>query len=350
MIPARHIVIQDQQLRKLNEDVWSKQFVNGVLISKGKSAPIKVRYRGGHTREYAKKSYEIVCRGKTYHLNAEYDDPSMIRNALSFRFFQRIGVPSPQTKHFELKLNGESLGVYLEIEAVDKNFFRQRRISAQSLFYAVDDDANFELFHPETKRNKRSMFEGYEQIMGLNTERKELSAFISKINKLSGKPLAQYLQSHLDIDNYLRWLAGAVFTGNFDGFDQNYAIYRHKPSKLYRIIPWDYEGTWGRNCYGKVCGSDLVRIKGYNALTEKLMSFKSVRLRYKKILSSILRTSFTRKQISPMIGQLHGTIAPYMLNDHNRKWPYSEFRGEPEFIMNYIKERRGIIKQEMEKL
>ncbi|NOU87457.1 spore coat protein CotH [Paenibacillus sp. LMG 31460] len=350
MIPTRHIVIQDQQLRKLNEDVWSKQFVNGVLISNGKSVPLKVRYRGGHTREYMKKSYEIVYGGKTYHLNAEYDDPSMIRNALSFRFFQRIGVPSPQTKHFELKLNGESLGVYLELEAVDKNFFRKRKISAQSLFYAVDDDANFELFHPETKRNKKSLFEGYEQIMGLSTERKELSAFISKINKLSGKPLAQYLQTHLDIDNYLRWLAGAVFTGNFDGFDQNYAIYRHKPTKLYRIIPWDYEGTWGRNCYGKACGSDLVRIKGYNALTEKLMSFKSVRRRYKQILASILRTSFTRKQISPMIAHLHGTIAPYMLNDYNRKWPYTEFRGEPEFIMNYIKERREIIKQEMEKL
>jgi spore coat protein H len=170
MIPTRHIVIQEQQLRKLNEDVWSKQFVNGVLIGKGKRDVIKVRYRGGHTREYVKKSYEIVCGGKTYHLNAEYDDPSMIRNALSFRFFQRIGVPSPQTKHVLLKVNGESQGVYLEIEAVDKNFFRQRKISAQSLFYAVDDDANFELFHPEDKKRKKSMFKGYEQIIGLSNE------------------------------------------------------------------------------------------------------------------------------------------------------------------------------------
>ncbi|SDN72673.1 spore coat protein H [Paenibacillus sp. yr247] len=350
MIPIRHIVIQEQQLKKLNADVWSTHFVNGVLIDKGNRDAIKVRYRGGHTREYAKKSYEIVSGGKTYHLNADYDDPSMIRNALSFRFFQLIGVPSPQTEHFQLKLNGETKGVYLEIESVDKNFFRQRQISAQSLFYAVDDDANFELFHPEKNKRKTSMFKGYEQIMGVSNEKIELSAFISQINKLTSKPLFTYLQSNLDVDNYLRWLAGAVFTGNFDGFDQNYAIYRHKPTKLYRIIPWDYEGTWGRNCYGKACGSDLVRIKGYNGLTNKLMEFPSVRLRYKQILTSILQTTFTLNQLSPIIEHLHGTIAPYMLKDHNRKWSYSKFKGEPEFIQNYVKERRTIISKELEKL
>ncbi|UKS29175.1 CotH kinase family protein [Paenibacillus sp. HWE-109] len=350
MIPTRHIVIQEQQLRKLNEDVWSKQYVNGVLISKGQRGAIKVRYRGGHTREYAKKSFEIVSGGRTYHLNAEYDDPSMIRNALSFRFFQKIGVPSPQTKHIHLKLNGVSQGVYLEIEAVDKNFFQFRKIGVQSLFYAVDDDANFETFHPETKKAKKTMFEGYEQIMGLSSEKKELRRFIAQINQLSRKPLAYYINSQLDVDNYLRWLAGAVFTGNFDGFDQNYAIYRHKPTKLYRIIPWDYEGTWGRNCYGKVCGSDLVRVKGYNGLTEKLLGIQSARLRYKQILSSILRSSFTWKQIGPIVEHLHGNIAPYMKEDSYRKWPYSEFKGEPELIRNYVQERRLIIKQELKKL
>ncbi|OPH57583.1 spore coat protein CotH [Paenibacillus ferrarius] len=350
MIPTRHLVIPEKLLKKLNADIWSKQFVNGVLISRGNRGAIKVRYRGGHTRDYTKKSYEIVSRGKTYHLNAEYDDPSMIRNALSFRFFQKIGVPSPHTKHVHLKLNGVSQGIYLEIEAVDKHFFQLRKIGAQSLFYAVDDEANFEAIHPETKKMKSSMLAGYEQVMGVSSEKKALSTFIAQINKLSGKPLADYLRTHLDVDNYLRWLAGAVFTGNFDGFDQNYAIYRHKATKLYRIIPWDYEGTWGRNCYGKVCGSDLVRVNGYNGLSEKVLGFRSGRIRYKQILNHILRSSFTWKRISPIVEHLHGNIAPYMREDTNRKWPYSEFKDEPDLIRNYVKERRSIIKQEMEKL
>ncbi|NEW05432.1 spore coat protein CotH [Paenibacillus sp. SYP-B3998] len=350
MLPTRHIVIADQQLAALNEDVWRDQFVNAFIINKGIKIPIKVRYRGGHTREYPKKSYEIIKGDKTYHLNAEYDDPSLIRNALSFRFFQRIGVASPQTKHCHLKLNGRSLGVYLEIEAVDKNFFRRRKINAQSLFYAANNDANFELINPDTKKRKQSLLEGYQLVLGQSKDKRELQSFISQIHIRTKKPLYQFMQSQLDIDNYLRWLAGAVCTGNFDGFDQNYAIYRHKSSKLFRIIPWDYEGTWGRNCYGKACGSDLVRIKGYNRLTSKLMAFKSVRQRYKQLLTSILRTSFTLKQLNPVIDQMHQSIVSYVQHDSDRKWSYSEFNNEPKFIREYVKERREIILHELTKL
>jgi spore coat protein H len=350
MLPTRHLEIHDQQLTMLDRDVWNDQFVNASIIDKGVRESIKVRYRGGHTREYQKKSYEIVRGGKTYHLNAEYDDPSMIRNALSFRFFQMIGVPSPQTQHCLLIINGESKGVYLEIEAVDSNFFRRRGIEAQSLVYAVNDNANFRLINTDTKMRKKSMFDGYKLIMGKSNNKSELNSFITQINTLAKKPLYNYMHEHLDIDNYLRWLAGAVCTGNFDGFDQNYAIYCHKHSKRFRIIPWDYEGTWGRNCYGRVCGSDLVRITGYNRLTSRLLSFRSVRQRYKQILLSILRTSFTLKKLTPVINNLHGGIAPDLEKDYDRKWPYSEFMGEPQFIRDYIKERRGILLRELNKL
>ncbi|MEW9697851.1 CotH kinase family protein [Paenibacillus sp. SI8] len=350
MLPTRHLVIHDQQLALLNKDVWSDQFVNAFLISNGISESIKVRYRGGHTREYHKKSYEMIRGGRTYHLNAEYDDPSMIRNALSFRFFRSIGVPSPHTQHCQLKLNGENKGVYLEIEAVDWNFFKRRQIHAHSLFYAVNDSADFWLINPNTKRKKKTLLEGYKLIIGKSQHKTELQGFISQINARSNKSLFHYLNAHLDVDNYLKWLAGAVCTGNFDGFDQNYAIYLHKPSKLYRIIPWDYEGTWGRNCYGKVCGSDLVRITGYNRLTRKLLEFPSIRQRYKQILVSILSTSFTRKNLAPVINELHESVAPYMAYDFERKWPYSEFTDEPQLILNYIRERRKIILRDLKKL
>ena len=78
-----------------------------------------------------------------------------------------------------------------------------------------------------------------------------LVRFVPNINRLPGQPLRTYMAKRLDISVYLKWLAGAVLTGNYDGFDQNYALYEHTSTGKYRIIPWDYEGTWGRNCYGK---------------------------------------------------------------------------------------------------
>jgi spore coat protein H len=138
-----------------------------------------------------------------------------------------------------------------------------------------------------------------------------------------------------------------VLTGNYDGFDQNYAIYRHKPTGLYRIIPWDYEGTWGRNCYGKNCGSNLVRVKGYNRLTEKLLSAPDNLRKYKRILTEILDHTFTEKVLMPVVWQMHSGIAPYIYRDRTRKWPFPLFVGEPHFIRNYIRERRAIVLSEI---
>jgi spore coat protein H len=349
-LPIWHIVISDEQLEILNQNIWSNKFVDAFYKNKGLSEPIKLRYRGGHTRDYRKKSYEIIRKGKTYHLNAEYDDPSMMRNALSFRFFELIGVPSPKTLHISLSLNGDNLGMYLMIEAVDSYFFRRRKIQAQSLFYATNDDANFRLISPETKKRKRSLIDGYRLMSGNDSDRQRLKRFVFRLNKFNDIKLYPYLISILDVDNYLRWLAGAVLTGNYDGFNQNYALYFHRKKRVYRIIPWDYEGTWGRDSYGRLAGNDPVPITGYNLLTEKLMSNKTIRNKYKKMLKAIVTNIFTVERLKPVVDQMYKSIAPSIDQDRTRRRWAAAFHNEPELIMNYIKERREIILNELVKL
>ncbi|CAG7655197.1 CotH kinase family protein [Paenibacillus allorhizosphaerae] len=341
-IPVCQIWVHEEQLKRLQRNVWSDRFVPAAMTRNGEQAPILMRYRGGHTREYPKRSYEIAISGKTYHYNAEYDDPSLIRNALSFRFFEWIGVPAPSTRHCLLYLNGHSLGVYLEIESVDRRFFRKRGIGAKALFYASNDNANFGLRSGGRKRRKASLFSGYQQMIGSVADRRALIGFVRRLNTgpARSETLRRYLHRRLDIDNYLHWLAGAVFTGNYDGFDQNYALYLHEGTQKYRIIPWDYEGTWGRNCYGKPCGSSLVSVMGYNRLTRRLLLYPSVRKRYKTILDRILKTHFTVQKIVPAAVEMHRSIRPYVYRDSARKWSFGVFDGEPKFIRHYVEERR----------
>lgn len=349
-LTERQLIIPNDGRRLLEKDIWSNQFVDAFLIKRGVRVPIKVRYRGGHTREYPKRSYEIVDGSTTVHLNAEYDDPSLIRNALSFQFFNWIGVPCSRTAHCHLILDGRSAGVYLELESVDPKFFAHRRISVRSLFYAVNDRANFSLINPDTGKRKDTLFKGYALEIGNDIDRRRLIQFISKLNKLKGKSLYNHLTSRLDIDNYLHWLAGAVFTGNYDGFDQNYSLYEHRNRHVFRIIPWDYEGTWGRNCFGKVVSSDLVRITGYNRLTSNLLKYASIRSRYKVILKDILDHTFLADRIVDKVNQMYDQIAYYVYKDRDRKWSTQIFAKEPQIIRNYIRERREIIAEDLERL
>ncbi|CAM3998716.1 CotH kinase family protein [Paenibacillus alkaliterrae] len=348
ILPVRSIRIDEADLQEIRSNAWGKAFKPAELKLGEKTYKAMFGLRGGHTRNYSKKSYEVRIKdGKTLHWNAEYDDPSMMRNALSFYFFNKIGVPSPETKHFWLIINDVPQGVYLEIEAVDRLFFEKRRIGYRSLIYAVNDSADFSLIDPESKALKPSLFDGYEIVHGKTGTKSRLVSFVRHLNRRSGKSLGVFTVRRLDISQYLLWLAGAVLTGNYDGFDQNYALYEHRLSGKYRIIPWDYEGTWGRNCYGKPCGSDLVRFQGYNKLTKKLFMFPACRRKYKSIMKRLLQTAFTVDQLKPVIHNMHIKLSPAIRNDYTRKASFDTFLSEPAFIHEYIMERREILQQSL---
>ncbi|MCC3375100.1 CotH kinase family protein [Cohnella sp. REN36] len=343
-IPIRSLAIAEADLHQMERDLWKDKYVFGTLLTNGQTVPVKVRYRGGHTRAYPKRSYEVVRDGQTFHYNAEFDDPSLIRNALSFWFIERLGLPSPRTKHVRLFLNGIPLGTYLEIEAVEKGFFSRRRIGAKSLFYAINDYADFR------RPSGSSPLYGYERQSGGASESARLLSFLHGIHRHKGKAFARYASRHLDVDNYLKWLAGAVLTGNYDGFDQNYALYRHAGSGKWRMIPWDYEGTWGRNCFGKLVESDLVAVRGYNHLTEKLLAHRPFRLRYKAILRRALGGLFTERRIMPRAMAMHRAIDSFYREDRRTRWSYELFLGEPDVIRDYISQRRPIIARELMRL
>ncbi|MBB6691313.1 CotH kinase family protein [Cohnella xylanilytica] len=349
-LPVRALQLGESESEELERNLWNDRFVPAVMHTNGRSVPISVRYRGGHTRGYPKRSYEVVRQGQSFHYNAEFDDPSMIRNALSFRFFSEIGVPSPRTKHVRLTRNGEPLGVYLEIEGVERKFFRRRGIGYSSLFYAVNNNADFGIRNPETNRNKSSLMSGYEHRAGDARERTRLTAFIRGLNERTGSRAAAFLNKRLDVDNYLRWLAGAVLTGNYDGFEQNYALYRSRKTGKFRIIPWDYEGTWGRNCYGRLVSSGLVEVTGYNHLTRKLLEHDSFRARYKAILGRALQGPFTERKIMPVVDEMISKLAPYIREDRMRRWSYGEFLGEADIIRDYIRERRSLVSSAIRKM
>ncbi|MGO4109327.1 CotH kinase family protein [Paenibacillus sp. YAF4_2] len=345
-LPIRKIEIDEDDLKELKNNPWSKSFKPIHIELDGKLYTATFGIRGGHTRNYNKKSFEVrLDGGKTLHWNAEFDDPSMIRNALSFTFFNTIGVPSPETTHISVEINGYPQGVYLEIEAVDQRFFKKRGIGYNSIIYAVNDSADFSLIDQNSNQKKNSLFDGYEIVKGETNTKYRLVRFIRNINTMTSKQLNVYTAKRLDINQYLLWLAGAVLTGNYDGFDQNYALYEHKNSRKYRIIPWDYEGTWGRNCYGKPCGSDLVRLQGYNQLTGKLFTFASCRQKYRAILLNLLRTAFTVERIDPIINRMYKEITPAIRDDFTRKSSFDTYLDEPSFILDYVRERRGLIKE-----
>jgi spore coat protein H len=356
-LPKYDIFIHPRDWKELKSDIWIDEPVPATLKTGKKRFEIDLAYRGSHIRKFMKKSYHVIFyKPKTFgmaheiHLNAEYKDPSLIRNKLSLDFFTDIGTLSPSSHHVLISINGKQQGVYLQLESVDENFLKKRNLPEGPIFYAIDDDANFSLISPIDKGTKTSLDLGYERKIGTENDSLKLADFIFRLNTTPKAEYEKIISEYLDVDKYLRWLAGVVCTQNYDGFVHNYALYQNGETNQFEVIPWDYDATWGRDIHGDRMEFDYVRIEGFNTLTARLLDIPNFRKRYLEIMSSVLDHQFTVDFIAPKVESLHGTIRPYFLQDPYIQKRIDIFDREPELIFEFIKDRNAYLRNELTSL
>ncbi len=356
-MPEYQLFIHPSVVSELRRDIWVDDPVTAKLTINKKKYAIDIAYRGSHIRELRKKSYHLSFykphmyrNAKEVHLNAEFKDPSLLRNKLSFDFFHDIGCLSPKSQFVFLKMNGKNEGVYLEIESVDEFFLENRQLPKGAIYYAVDGDANFSLMSDLDEEVKKSLKFGYEQKYGAERDDDYLQAMIININTLSRDEFESEIVNYINVEQYLRWLAGVVFTQNFDGFVHNYALYRNSETGLFEVIPWDYDATWGRDVNGEVMEEDYLRIEGFNTLTARILDVGNLRHQYKNLLEEILQNQFTVDYLKPKIQGMHELIRPYIQKDPYEKDNLHLFDKEPEYIFNYIETRGKYIRSQLNTL
>jgi spore coat protein H len=356
-LPLFAIYIHPNDLRELRRDIWNDEPVPATLTFHKKKFHIDISYRGSHIRKFKKKSY-FISFYKPYlfhgahelHLNSEYKDPSLMRNKLSLDFFSDLGVLSPSSRHVLLSINGKHEGIYLQLESVDEFFLKKRQLPLGPIFYAIDDDANFSLIGSFDEAPKTYLDAGYERKLGTREDHRYLEEFIFKLNTTPKYEYESVMSKILDVNKYLRWLAGVVCTQNFDGFVHNYALYRNPDSGLFEIIPWDFDATWGRDINGKQMDYDYVRIEGFNTLTARLLDIERFRKMYYDIMKHTLDHEFTVEFMKPKVEKLYQQLRPHVVNDPYIKDRIEQFDGEPEWICEFIEKRNAYLKNQLSTL
>ncbi|MFF2288313.1 CotH kinase family protein [Peribacillus butanolivorans] len=356
-IPIYQLFIPPVNLMELRRDIWCNDPVCAKLTINRKKLDIDIVYRGSHIRDFRKKSYNVIFykpntyrNAKEVHLNAEYKDKSLLRNKLSLDFFADIGTLSPRSQFVFLNLNGKDEGIYLELESVDEHYLKNGNLPKGSIFYAVDGDANFSLMSDLDKGIKQSLELGYQKKCGTAQDELYLQELIININTIPRVDFEKEIVKYVDVEKYLRWLAGVIFTQNFDGFVHNYALYRNGDTGLFEIIPWDYDATWGRDVNGKVMEEDYVGIKGFNTLTARILDIDTFRRIYQRLLKEIMNNQFNVRYMEPIIQDMYNQIRPYVPKDPYIRDNIEIFDKEPDFILNFIESRAIYINSQLHTL
>ena len=77
-------------------------------------------------------------RVEEFNLQSHFNDASRMRENVAFGFFNEIGTPASDTRHWHVRLNGGYYGLFSFVEQVDQDFLRQQGLDPDGTLYKAN--------------------------------------------------------------------------------------------------------------------------------------------------------------------------------------------------------------------
>lgn len=167
-------------------------------------------------------------------LNNNKQDGAQVSQILTYGIFNNAGILAPRVSLAKVSVNGESLGIYSNVESIKKPFLKRFFIDTSGNLY----EGTISDFYPkaidklEVKTNKQE------------NQKEDIKALAAA---LWGETFdAKKLEELIDMDYFLKYWAVEGLTGFWDGYaanQNNYFIYSNPANKKMYFIPWGADWT-----------------------------------------------------------------------------------------------------------
>ena len=178
-------------------------------------------------------------------LNQITDGSALYAETLAYEIFNDFGITAPRTSYAVLTVNGESLGLYRVVEAVDGKFTNKH-------FQGGDGNLYKEAWPFSTDD---SYFAGKLVTNEQTATNDAFVAFSTALFEASDDELPQTLGRYTDLDKMLDYMAVDYAIANWDGIttfyagtwghtNHNFFMYQSEKSEHFTLIPWDLNAVF----------------------------------------------------------------------------------------------------------
>ncbi len=262
----------------------------GVLLS---TKGFSLKNSGNRTLRAPKRSWKVNFKVEDgddrvlgmwrFNLKAMYNDPSQMREALAWHFFDQIGIPSSRHTYAKLAINGGYRGLFSLIEQVDKAFLKDHfgkndegnlykaycgNVGCATLEHkrtADGDDSGLQYYHDHHHPDLTYRLKTNEDDPEANTY-DDLAEFIRTLNgvgmaggdeKFGSNSYKDAMENIMNIKAFLRWAGANLLLGGWDNYyatPSNYYLYNSgkkgdardfMAEPYFTWIPWDYDNSFG---------------------------------------------------------------------------------------------------------
>jgi hypothetical protein len=186
-------------------------------------------------------------------------DPAMLNRRLSMTIFAALELPAPRVVHARLFVNGEYIGLYEAVEAIEKAFLkrafgwdstgRHRRDEGYLFEYKWDDGYDWSYFGFDLERYARLFEPKTHELDAPTVLYGPVDAMFRAFNEASDADFEREVGEYLYLAVFIRHLAVERYISDIDGFlgdwgPNNFFIYRFEGRNLSAVIPWDKDSTF----------------------------------------------------------------------------------------------------------
>jgi putative membrane-bound dehydrogenase-like protein len=235
-------------------------------------------------------------------------DPAAGREALAYALFRAAGVPAPRTAFAEVtltvpgKYDRETLGLYTLVESVDARFLEDRFRTAKGLLMKPFGLRGIDHFGDDWEAYKGKY---RPQSEPTPEQARRLIEFARLVNQSGDDRFREEIDSYLDVDGFLRFLAANALSANLESFfalGHNYYLYLHPETNRFVFIPGDLEFSLA-NFLLMGLAEQLMDLSlthpypGENKLVDRLLAIPAMEEMYRKLVKDLSAAGFSREQM-----------------------------------------------------
>lgn len=238
---------------------------------------------------------------RRFTLNNSVSDPSVIRQCLGYALFAQAGIPSPRCNFAHVTVNGEDLGLYVNVEALKGDFLEAGFGTRDGNFY----EGTLSDFTPEMA----TTFEpkNNEEI----TERTDIMPVVNALQIEDDAAMLSALEALVDIEAFINFWAMESLTEHSDGYNanrNNYYVYFDEEDGLMRFVPWGIDSILGA---ATVAQNLRESVYARAALSHRLYQLPAVRAQYFARLDVLLDTLWDEAAIDAEILRMRDLVRPF---------------------------------------
>ena len=230
---------------------------------------------------------------------------------------REVGVPASRTNYARLTLNGDNLGVYVNVERIDRAFVESRLGDARGVLYKVHDGgpgADLSYIGDDPLLYAKA----FEVKAGkADAQLADLVKFVREIRDTPDKDFAKRLRQTFDVDTFLWQMGVLLLSGAFDQYTgwgpHNYYLHREGATGRWRYLTWDLDVGFADRAFGRVPVLD-----GWHAawpvprtprpLLERIVADRELLKLYRERAKTLLETHFRPEELGARLDRLHALI------------------------------------------